>query len=188
MISSLNECNMELAHKIESMLFVASKPVSFRVLAKAAGVSERDIAAAVEDLKARYNHDASGIHVLTIDDEVRMSTNPDNISAIEGFVKDEIAGELTMAQLETLTVIAYRGPVTRPELEQIRGVNCALILRNLLMRGLIEEKGDGIFPSFTLSFEALRHLGIRDVSELPEYEALHEHEHLEKALNPEKHV
>lgn len=173
---------MELIGKIESMLFVASKPVSFRALAKAAGVSERDVGSAVEDLKARYNHDGSGIHILTVGDEIQMGTNPENAAAIEGFVKDEIAGDLTKAQLETLTVVAYRGPVTRPELEQIRGVNCAFILRNLLMRGLIEEKGDEILPRFVLSFEALRHLGIRDASELPEYENLHSHEHVETIL------
>lgn len=179
----MNAYNMELVGIIESILFVASKPVSLRALAKAAGASERDVAAAVEDLKARYNHDGSGIHILTIDDEVQMGTNPEHATAIEGFVKDEIAGELTRAQLETLTIVAYRGPVTRPELEQIRGVNCALILRNLLMRGLIEEKSDDLLPRFVLSFEALRHVGVRDVSELPEYASLHAHEHVKKVIS-----
>lgn len=133
----------------------------------------------IEALKVKYNHDESGIHILTIGEEVVMGTNPAHADVIEGFVKDEVAGELTKAQLETLTVIAYRGPVTRPELEHIRGVNCALILRNLLLRGLIEEKdSEAVLPTFTLSFEALRHLGIRDVGELSEYAKLHAHEHI----------
>jgi segregation and condensation protein B len=173
---------MDVSGNIESILFVASKPLSAAAIARSLKAKEADVREAIEDLKARYNHAGSGIHILTIGDEVEMGTNPEHAAAIEGFVKDEIAGELTKAQLETLTVIAYRGPVTRPELEQIRGVNCALILRNLLLRGLIEEKEDDILPRFTVSFEALRHLGIRDVSELPEYESLHAHEHLEKAI------
>ena len=114
-----------------------------------------------------------------------MATNPDNAEVIEQFVHDEAAGELTKAQLETLTVIAYRGPITRPELEQIRGVNCALIIRNLLLRGLIVEKEDTsqLTTVHALSFEALRHLGITSPAELVDYVALHTHEHIENVLN-----
>lgn len=95
--------------------------------------------------------------------------------------KDEMAGELTKAQLETLTVVAYRSPVTRPELEQIRGVNCAVILRNLLVRGLIEEKEHAThpIPVYTLSLEAMRHLGMTSTTELPQYAELSHHAHLE---------
>jgi segregation and condensation protein B len=170
--------------QVESILFVASKPVAIRKLAQAVGVGDEDMARIIEELKVKYNHAASGIHIFTVDDDVQMGTNPAHAEAIDGFVKDEVAGELTKAQLETLTVIAYRGPVTRPELEQIRGVNCALIIRNLLMRGLVAEKEDDqVLPTYTVSFEALRHLGIRDVSELPEYASLHAHEYVEQILS-----
>jgi segregation and condensation protein B len=176
-----------LRGKIESILFVAGKPVSVRALARAAGAGETEVREALETMKSAYNHDASGIHLLSAGDEVQMATNPAHAAAIEGFIKDEAAGELTRAQLETLTVVAYRGPVTRPELEQIRGVNCALIIRNLLVRGLIEERetDGGILPSYTLSFETLRQLGIHDAEALPDYAALHAHAHVEQALAPE---
>ena len=175
---------MDIKSQIESILFVASKPLSIRALAKATGESDSRVRETLEVIKVACNHDGSGIHLLTIGDEVQMSTNPKNADIVAGFIDQEAAGELTKAQLETLTVVAYRGPVTRPELEQIRGVNCALILRNLLMRGLIEEREDavGVLPAYTLSFEALRQIGIRDVTELSDYAGLHAHEHIEQAL------
>ncbi|MEK7623635.1 MAG: SMC-Scp complex subunit ScpB [Patescibacteria group bacterium] len=178
---------MDLQSQIESILFVASKPLSFKTIAKALGESEAEVAAAVEDLKSKYNHEQSGIHILAIDDEIQMATNPAHTEVIDQFIKREVTEELTKAQLETLTVIAYRGPITRPELEQIRGVNCALILRNLLVRGLVEEREDpaSILPRYALSFEALRHLGVDSVTELPEYGALHAHEHVEATLAPQ---
>lgn len=176
---------MELIGNIESILFVASKPLSAKTIARALDVQEKDVVEAIEELKMRYNQETSGIYILEIGDEVQMGTNPDAVNIIDGFMKDEVAGELTKAQLETLTVIAYRGPVTRAELEQIRGVNCALILRNLLQRGLVEERAgdESVFPSYTLSFEALRHLGVTSVTELPDYDTIHGHKNIEVALN-----
>lgn len=173
-----------LIAEIESILFVASKPLSFKVLAKAIGVSESDVREAIEQLQQKYNRDNSGIHIIENDEKVQMATNPENTEIVEGFVKDEIAGELTRAQLETLTVIAYRSPITRPELEQIRGVNCAVILRILMIRGLVECREDEtkMMSVYTLSFDALRHLGIKSINELPEYEALSRHEYIENVL------
>lgn len=175
---------MTLLGKIESILFVASKPLTVRKLAKALEVGEDKVEEALDVLKSKYNQEDSGIHLLFADDTVQMSTNPGNADAVEGFVKDEVAGELTKAQLETLTVVAYRGPITRPELEQIRGVNCSVILRNLMMRGLVNEQdGSGkLMPEYVLTVEALRHLGIEGVQELPDYETLSQHEYIEKAL------
>ena len=179
---------MNLLSQIESILFVASKPLSAKDISKAVKEKETEVRTVLEDLQVKYNGDASGIHVLIEGDKYQMSTNPDNLEVVDLFIKDEAAGELTRAQLETLTVIAYRGPVTRPELEQIRGVNCSLILRNLLIRGLIEEQ-DGenkLLPVFTLSMEAMRHLGIKTTNELPDYDKLHAHEYVVNVLDQEK--
>lgn len=169
---------MNLLSQIESILFVASKPLSFKEIARAVRQKEDEVKLAVEELKVKYNHDASGLRILFVEDKVQMASNPENAGAVDLFIKLEAIGELTRPQLETLTVIAYRGPVTRPELEQIRGVNCAIILRNLLLRGLIEENEDSkkILPTYSLSFEALRHLGLNSPAELPNYQELHAHE------------
>ena len=162
---------MSTTSQIESILFVASKPLTVKQIAKAISAKEADIVDALETLKMKYNQADSGIKILFSDEVVQMSTAPENSEWVDLFIKDEVSGELTKAQLETLTVIAYRGPVTRPELEQIRGVNCALIIRNLLVRGLIEEKEEinKILPSYFVSVEALRHLGINSVENLSDY-------------------
>lgn len=175
---------MNILVKIESILFVASKPISFRQLAQAVGKSETDVREVIETLRMKYNRDDSGIHIFVDDDHTQMGTNPDNSDVIESFVKNEAGGELTKAQLETLTVIAYRSPITRPELEEIRGVNCAIILRNLLIKGLIDEKQDDekVALVYSISFDAMSYLGVVSVNELPDYESLAQHENLENIL------
>ena len=99
-------------------------------------------------------------------------------------VKEEVYSELTQPQLEALTIIAYRGPITKLELETIRGVNCSLILRNLLVRGLIEEKDDAVKlqPVYSVSLEMLRHLGIHGVSELPDFENFHNNVQIDQMI------
>lgn len=175
---------MSLLSQIESILFVASKPISVKQIAKALQSKNNETEEALEILIIKYNQNDCGIHILHETELYQMATNPVNSEVVSLFIKDEVSGELTKAQLETLTVIAYRGPITKPELEQIRGVNCTLILRNLLLRGLIEENEsqDKILPVYSLSVEALRHLGIDSASDLPDYEELHKHEFVEKAL------
>ncbi|NCO04921.1 MAG: SMC-Scp complex subunit ScpB [Candidatus Magasanikbacteria bacterium] len=171
---------MSIISNIESILFVASKPLTAQKIANAIHKQEGDVIEALENLKLKYNKEDSGIHILESNDTVQMATNPQNNDAIETFMKDEVAGELTKAQLETLTVIAYCGPISRPELEEIRGVNCSIIIRNLLMRALINEQEGktDIMPTYTLSMDALSHLGIQSVEDLPEYEILNKHQHI----------
>jgi len=179
---------MNLISQIESILFVASAPTSVRKIAEVTQTNEEDVKNALLELQSKYNHEQSGLRILVVDDKIQMATSPENVALVEKFVKTEAMGELTKAQLETLTVIAYRGPITRPELEQIRGVNCALIIRNLLLRGLVEEKdvADKLLPVYTLSLEAVAHLGINNVSELEDYENLSKHEFIEKVLEEKK--
>ncbi|MFA6427794.1 MAG: SMC-Scp complex subunit ScpB [Candidatus Magasanikbacteria bacterium] len=166
---------------VESILFVASKPLSIQKIAKALSVSDEEVEQVVQDLIHIYSNER-GLWVVRSGETVQMITNPLYTSSVEQFTKNEIVGELTRAQLETLTVVAYRGPMTRPELEEIRGVNCSIILRNLLMRGLVEEKEqkESVLSTYELSIDALRFLGISEVKELPDYDALRHHAHLEQ--------
>ncbi len=176
---------MNLQPQLEAILFVASKPLTIKQLVTSSGAKQDEVKSALSLLIEKYNTIESGIFILESEDTYQMTTNPEAASSIEKFVQKEITSELTRAQLETLTVIAYRGPLTRPEIEQIRGVNCALILRNLMMRGLVEENAgkDDLVPSYVLSIDALRVLGIKNVSDLPEFETLHAHEYLDHALD-----
>lgn len=93
-------------------------------------------------------------------------------------------GELSRPSLETLTIIAYRQPISKMDLDRIRGVNCALILRNLLLHGLIEGKYDKTKDEtyYTVTVDFIRFLGISEVSALPDYDRLSHHDSLERVL------
>ena len=175
-----------LLSKLESILFVASKPLAVKKLIKVLGVEENDINIELENLRTKYNTQDSGIILIQNNNEWQMVSNPDNREAAENFLKAEVSGELTRPQLETLTVVAYCGPITKPELEQLRGVNCALILRNLMMRGLVKEVEDvtNLLPTFEVTMDYLRHLGINSLNELPDYDKLHKHENILNSLVP----
>lgn len=167
-----------LTTQIEAILFASSKPTSVRKLKNALDVSEEILLEAIEDIASRFNTDDSGIHLLQHDGKVQFVTAPSQGEMLSVYFKQDMSGELTRPSLETLTIIAYRGPITKPELEQIRGVNCSLILRNLLIRGLITEREDRerLQPVYQVSAEFVRHLGLHGVEELPEYASLHENE------------
>ncbi len=174
----------ELINKIESVLFISHQPLSLQKLVSLTGAKKVEVQNAIEELQKRYNEKKGGVIVQVQGDKVQMATAPESAEVIKSFVSQETTGELTRAALETLTIIAYRGPITRPELEQIRGVNCAIIIRNLLMRGLIEKTEDKktMTVTYAVTLEFLQHLGITSQTELPEYQVLNSAEILDKVL------
>ena len=171
---------MSHTSKIESILFVASKPLLAKKIAAVLKISDKAALEALLDLKTKYNHDGSGIKILQNNDEWQMVASADNKETSENFLKSEVSGELTRPQLETLTVVSYCGPITKPELEQIRGVNCSIILRNLMVRGLIKENEDNanLLPVYEVTMDYLRHLGLNSLEELPNYAELHKHPYI----------
>lgn len=177
-----------LKSKIESLLFISNQPLTIKKLANLTQADKDKVEAAIKELMAEYSQENKGIAVQRIDDKIQMVTVGDNAKLVKDFIKEETTGELTRAALETLTIIAYRGPITRAELEQIRGVNCAIILRNLLIRGLIESQQDAkkMQTVYNITFDFLRFLGLNQQSELPDYEKLHSDESLQKILNQNK--
>lgn len=177
--------------RVEAILFTSSKPVALRTLAKMLEASPAELNDAIKELQVHHNTEQSGIHLLEHEGSVQFVSNPLYAELVQGLVKDEFTEELTRPQLETLSVICYRGPVTKPEIEQIRGVNCSLILRNLLIRGLIEEREDAarLQNVYTVTTDFVRHLGLRHLQELPEYERFAHDERIaklmEEAVGPE---
>ncbi len=173
---------MSILSKLESILFVASKPLSIKKIVAVLKVSKEESEAVLKNLREKYNQPDSGVILMQNNDDWQLVSNPDNRDVAENFLKAEVSGELTRPQLETLTVISYCGPITKPELEQIRGVNCGIILRNLLLRGLIKEveKPESLLSEFEVTMDYLRHLGISSLSELPDYDKLHKHPYIEE--------
>lgn len=176
--------DFNLDQKLEAILFAAARPYSVKKLADLADEPAKDVEAALGALRERLNDSKSGTMLQKKGSEVELVTRPEAAELVKRVVTEETQGELTRASLEALTILAYRGPMTRPELEQIRGINSAVILRNLMLRGLVEEKEDTRLgqPVYSLTFDFLNHLGIQDVEELPEYETLRGNETVNQVL------
>ena len=144
----------------------------------------KDIAEAGRILMAESLEKKSGMQIIKNGTSFQMVTAPENAELIQQFVKDETTGELTRPSLETLTIIAYRGPVAKTDLDRIRGINCSLILRNLLIRGLVDVREDKKKDEtyYTVTFDFLRFLGLNDVKELPDYQKLSQDDTIERIL------
>jgi segregation and condensation protein B len=175
---------MPLKSKIESLLFISAKPMSVRQLADLIKKKNKEVKAAADELVEEYKQAGRGIQIVKHGAKYQMVSAPENAKTVQEFIKDETKSELTRPSLETLTIIAYRGPVSKIDLDRIRGVNCALILRNLLLRGLIEAKYDKKKNEtyYQVSFDFIRFLGINDITELPDYDRLHQHETIDRVL------
>jgi len=119
----------------------------------------------------------SGVMLQKNGSEYELVTRPEVAEVVSQVVKAEAQGELSRPSLEALTILAYRGPLTRPELEQVRGVQSSMILRNLMIRGLVEEHEDVRLgqPTYAVTFAFLNHLGVASIESLPDYEVLRGH-------------
>ena len=125
---------------IESLLFITNRPLTKKELANLVEEKVEDVEKALEELVAEYAKNDKGIKMVQNGKEFQMVTDPANSKVVQKFLEAEVNKELTPASLETLSIIAYRAPISREELEQIRGINCAIILRHLLIKGLIGNK------------------------------------------------
>lgn len=165
--------NIELINKIEAILFYSSEPVKVSFLAKTLGESEEVV---METLKALGEVLKNrGIRLLSHKNEMSLVTAPEFSELIEKITKEERERDLGKASLETLTIVAYKGPVTKKDIEYIRGVNSQYALRTLLLRGLVEKmsvEGDDRMVGYVVTADTLRHLGLSSLSDLPEYERI----------------
>lgn len=172
---------------LESLLFVSDHPLSVGDFSKLTDYKKDEVEKTLKNLCEDYKKRDSGIEIIRNGKKYQMVTSSCNTEIIQKFLHNETTGELTRPQLETLTTIAYRGPITKPELEQIRGVNCSLVLRNLMMRGLVEKdtssSAKALEDTYLITLDFLKFLGIREVGELPDYGKLHKHETIEETLN-----
>ncbi|MCF7820456.1 MAG: SMC-Scp complex subunit ScpB [Candidatus Pacebacteria bacterium] len=164
---------MSLKSKIESLLFVSPKPLSVNDLAKSLKAEKKEVENNLQQLQNYYHDHDSGLQLISTSGKYQLTSAVNNSEIVRDFLAAETSGELSQPSLETLTIIAYRGPISKTELERIRGVNCSLILRNLLIRGLVEEqKSRSEEKIYNVSLDFLRYLGVDDLKQLPDYERL----------------
>ena len=164
---------------VESLLFVSGEPMSFGKLSKIIGEKENVLKEAVEELANDYKSRQSGVRVIVNDGKAQMVTAGENADVVEKLMKIDIEGDLSRSALETISIVAYRGPLSRAEIEEIRGVNTSFTLRQLAIRGLVEKidnPRDARAYLYKISFDFLRHLGMEKIEDLPRYQELRERE------------
>lgn len=164
---------MELIQKLESVLFVSSKPLATEQLAKFVNASEQEVIAALAQLVERKK--SEGVVLLNVNGYWQLATHPENVELVKNFLNTDLREKLTDATVEVLGIIAYRQPISKAEIESIRGVNSQYSVRQLLMRGLIEKvsnPNDSRSNLYQVTTEFLQHLGLQSVNDLPEFEKL----------------
>jgi segregation and condensation protein B len=159
---------------LESVLFVASEPVTPAQLARSLQVSEAEVQAGLAALADHYRSSGRGLQLQQLHGKVQLVTAPAVATYVEAFLNLDATARLSGPALETLAVVAYRQPVTRAQVEAIRGVDCAGVLRSLVQRGLIaevgrlESVGRPILYGVTELF--MQHFGLADLKDLPPLE------------------
>lgn len=174
--------NEQTQNLIEAFLFWKNEPISIKKISDALKIEVSEVKTALESLKNKLQ---GGIVLLEKGEEVVLGVAPVASDLIKKMTEDELSRELSKAALETLSIVLYKNPVKRSEIDYIRGVNSQFILRHLEMRGLVEKTeapDDGRSYVYKPSFDLLGHLGISEIKELPEYDVLRQAvENFEKA-------
>ncbi len=166
-----------LTAQLEALLFIYGEQVEVKKIAKILKQEVAEVEQALTALKEKLVSGDRGLSLIFSDSKVQLTTKPEFSRLFEDLIKDELTEALTPAALETLSIIAYGGPLSRSIIDYIRGVNSTFILRALLIRGLIERHSDPKRPNayiYSPSFELLRHLGLSTTKDLPEYNKFRE--------------
>ena len=156
---------------VEAVLFVTDEPMSAGALAQTLEVDRKEVEAAIESLATEYEERRAGIVLRNVAGGWRLSTHPDTAPQVERFVLSSRHARLTKAALETLSIVAYKQPVTRHQISAIRGVDSDGVLRALVDRGLVAEVGREETPGRPMIYgttpEFLERLGLDSLASLP---------------------
>lgn len=160
---------------VEALLFVSDKPVTIEEMKEAVGdVDGRSLRQALEELKAKYESEKRGMVIMEIAGGYQMLSNSQYANAIRAFYKTQKKEKLSKPALETLAIIAYKQPVTRLEVELIRGVNSDGVVNHLLEKSLIKIAGRKDVPGRPFEYgttsEFLEYFGLRSLADLPKLE------------------
>lgn len=161
---------------IEAVLFASGSPVPVGALCEAMGLTELELMPVLDELISELRFERRGVQILRIEESVQMATNPEFGDLVQAVLAPRRSRPLSQSALETLSVIAYRQPVTRREIEEIRGVSSDYSLEVLLKRGLIAEAGCadrlGRPVLFATTEEFLRCFGLESLEQLPRLEEI----------------
>ncbi|MEI6296169.1 MAG: SMC-Scp complex subunit ScpB [bacterium] len=155
---------------IESILYFKGEPVTKKELAKILNTDTEAIKNSLLILKGKLIE--RGIVLIENEESVSLGTSPDSSEIIKKLTQEELDRDLGKAGIETLTIVAYKGPISRNNVDNIRGVNSSFILRNLLIRGLVEkiiDPNDQRAFLYKPTINLLQYLGIKRIEDLPEY-------------------
>ena len=164
----------DLVGAVEAIVFVADEPVTIKLLAEVLGEDKQAIEASIEHLVSEYENRDSGLQIREVAGGWQIATKTEYHEEIRNFLKTRPSAKLSLAALETLAVIAYKQPVTVPEILEIRGVQSASAIKTLLEKRLIVTKGHketvGRPMLYGTSKEFLLQFGLKDLEELPSIE------------------
>lgn len=170
------ELPLPLTAMVEAMLFVSSEPVPVFQIAEALNMKVDAIEQALAELRDGTEGVSRGLRLHRKGDKVQLTTHPECAPYIEKFLGLDLTSRLSKPALETLSIIAYQQPVTRAQIEQVRGVNCDGVLANLLNKGLIEEVGRletaGRPIQYGVTFAFLQHFGLRSLEDMPQLQPI----------------
>ncbi len=171
MSETIEDQKYSLEAAIEAMLFVAGEPVTARELAAALNVKPVAVEETIKILSNQYSN--RGLAVQESRGRYQLTTASGMAEVVESFLGLETSSKLSRAAIETLTIVAYQQPVTRPRIDSFRGVNSDGVIRTLVSKGLVEEVGRGEGPGrpvlYATSDEFLQHFGMNSISELPPF-------------------
>lgn len=168
----------DIKSAIESMLFVSQEPVTMsRIESVLDGVKKEDVRAAVKELIEDYNPSDRGIYLAEVADGYQFRTSPSCAEVVKNFLETK-ASKLSLKSLEVLAIVAYRQPITRSEIDKIRGVDSSGVITNLLERGLLKIIGRKEVPGrpfvYGTTKKFLEVFSLKSLSELPSIEEIEE--------------
>lgn len=167
--------NHSLEARIEALLFVASSPISVTQLAEALEISSKEVESGLQVLNQSLQS-GRGLRLQRHEGGYQLTSAPELAEEIEKFLGLEATARLSRAALETLAIVAYRQPITRPGVDAIRGVNSDGVIKSLLSKGLIQEVGRTEGPGRPILYgstqDFLQHFGLNSLDDLPPFELL----------------
>jgi len=169
---------LSLSALVEAILFVSPEPISAAQISTLLELTPREVKNALEELESHYQ--GRGIRLQYHKKKIQITSAPEAAPILESMLELETTSTLSQAALETLSIVAYQQPITRPMIDSIRGVNSDGVLRTLLNKGLIDDVGRAEGPGrpilYSTTTEFLKHFGLSSYEELPplDFEEIHQ--------------